>query len=119
MNDLIFNKSLTNIDEGAFYECYGLTDISLPSNLLNIGEKAFYNCRNLSNVSIKLSVEFIGAYAFALCENLKTVSVSNKNWKLANSSGEAYFDEGDLNNSSTVAIYFRSTYTSYQWTKNV
>ncbi len=119
ITDLIFNKSLTNIGEGAFYECYGLTDISLPSNLLNIGEKAFYNCRNLANVSIKLSVEFIGAYAFALCEDLKTVSVSNKNWKLVNSSGEAYFDEGDLNNSSTVAIYFRSTYTSYQWTKNV
>ena len=51
--------SVTTIGENAFYHCYDLTSVSMPS-VTTIGDEAFSNCYDLTSVSMP-SVTTIGA----------------------------------------------------------
>ena len=44
--------SVTAIGEYAFYDCSGLTSVTIPNSVTIIGEEAFYNCEELSSVYI-------------------------------------------------------------------
>lgn len=44
--------SVTKIGMYAFYECIGITELSVPDSVLEIGYSAFYNCRKLTAVHI-------------------------------------------------------------------
>ena len=35
---------VTSIGEYAFYNCFGLTSVTIPNSVTSIGESAFYNC---------------------------------------------------------------------------
>jgi len=65
------------IGELAFYECHGLTSLTIPDNVSGIGDKAFTACHNLTNVTISNSIEEIGEYAFSFCTRLTSVSLPN------------------------------------------
>lgn len=54
------NSKLTNIGEGAFSELYYLKEIILPESVLCIGDKAFYYCFRLEYVHIPSSTQTIG-----------------------------------------------------------
>jgi hypothetical protein len=69
-------SSVTNIANGAFYYCKGLTDLVIPSSVTNISEFAFENCTGLTNVTIPSSVKNIDTKAFSGCKNLDLV-ISN------------------------------------------
>lgn len=43
-NELQYFTGLTSIDEEAFYDCEGLTSITIPESVKSIGRDAFYNC---------------------------------------------------------------------------
>ncbi len=58
----------------AFYKCYELTEISLPSTLKSIEEKAFFRC-NLQSITLPDGLEFIGKDAFAFCSAAPSVTV--------------------------------------------
>ena len=62
--------SVTSIGENAFYNCNGLTSVSIPNSVTSIGEEAFYNCNGLTSVSIPNSVTSIGEEAFSRCSGL-------------------------------------------------
>ena len=36
--------SVTSIGERAFYECSGLTSVTIPNSVTSIGDYAFFNC---------------------------------------------------------------------------
>ncbi len=36
--------SVTSIGNSAFYECYGLTSVTIPNSVTSIGSSAFYRC---------------------------------------------------------------------------
>ena len=44
--------AVTSIVERAFYNCRGLTSVTIPSSLTNIGNNAFYGCSSLTAVHI-------------------------------------------------------------------
>ena len=59
--------SVTSIGVSAFYDCSGLTSITIPEGVTTIGNYAFYDCSGLTTVTIPDSVTSIGENAFRNC----------------------------------------------------
>ena len=69
--------SVTSIGISAFYECYGLTSVTIPNSVTSIGSSAFYECSGLTSVTIPNSVTSIGDDAFYGCSGLTSVTIPN------------------------------------------
>ncbi len=67
--------SVTSIGEAAFFDCSGLTSITIPNGVTSIGERAFYYCSSLTSITIPNSVTFIGNVAFCNCSNLTAITI--------------------------------------------
>lgn len=65
---------VTSIGYGAFYDCGGLTGITIPDSVTIIDESAFNNCMNLTFITIPDSVTKIEDHAFENCYKLWYVS---------------------------------------------
>ncbi|MBQ0049627.1 MAG: leucine-rich repeat domain-containing protein, partial [Bacteroidales bacterium] len=63
--------NVTSIGKAAFFNCSGLTSVTIPNSVTSIGESAFVGCRGLTSVTIPNSVTSIGEYAFSSCSNVK------------------------------------------------
>ena len=74
---LIFNKQITSIGDGAFYNYTSLKSVTIPDGVISIGRRAFWNCNSLDDVTIPDSVASIGDSAFRDCNNLKSVTIGN------------------------------------------
>ena len=70
-------KSVTNIGADAFYNCSGLTSVTISDSVTSIGNHAFCVCRGLTSVTIPDSVTSIGFQAFYSCSGLTSVSIGN------------------------------------------
>ncbi len=88
---------VTEIDDYAFYDKYGiesvtipntvtsiganafvyseLKSVSIPSSVSHIGESAFYGCRSLTSVMLPKSLTEISDYLFQQCTNLESVLI--------------------------------------------
>jgi len=75
----INNLPVTNIEGGAFANCYNLTSVTIPNTVASIGEGAFENCINLTSVTIPDSVTNIGDEAFEDCTSLTSITVDANN----------------------------------------
>ena len=62
-----------NILYGAFYNCNGLTSVTIGSGVTSIGDRAFYDCTWLTSVTIGGGVTSIGDYAFSGCTWLTNI----------------------------------------------
>ena len=67
------SSSVTTIGDGAFFSCWNLTSVSMPS-VTTIGDEAFFSCWNLTSVSMP-SVTTIGYGAFRYCSALISVNL--------------------------------------------
>ena len=86
-NDAFFNcrgltsvtigNSVTSIGSNAFSGCSGLTSITIPDNVTSIGGSAFLGCSGLTSITIPDSVTSIGDYAFENCSRLTSVTIGN------------------------------------------
>lgn len=52
------------ICDSAFFGCYSLSDIVIPSSVTSIGHSAFFFCESLTSIAIPSSVTSIGDCAF-------------------------------------------------------
>ena len=51
--------AVTSIGKYAFYDCDGLTSITIPNSVTSIGDCAFSYCRGLTSITIPNSVTII------------------------------------------------------------
>lgn len=77
LTSIIIPKSVTEIEDGAFYRCSNLTSVTIPTSVTRIGVCAFWGCSELTSVSIPDSVLEIGDRAFAGCTGLTSVIIPN------------------------------------------
>ena len=59
--------AVTSIGRDAFYNCSGLTSVTIPNSVTSIGYSAFEDCTGLTSVTIPNSVSKIKNYAFYGC----------------------------------------------------
>ena len=69
--------SVTSIGDYAFWDCSGLTSVTIPNSVTSMGGFAFYYCTGLTSVTIPNSVTSIGDYAFYYCTGLTSITIGN------------------------------------------
>ena len=67
----------TDIVGSAFYNCTGLTSVTIPNSVKYIGKAAFSGCSSLYYVSIPNSVTSVSGQAFSGCSSLNSVYIGN------------------------------------------
>ena len=66
---------VTRIADSAFYSCFSLTKVTIPSSVTTIERYAFQSCTNLTSVIIPPGVTSIGDGAFEWCYSLTDVTI--------------------------------------------
>ena len=75
---------VTEIAEGAFYDCTNLNSVQFPNTLTKIGVGAFEDCTNLNSVEFPNGLAKIGGWAFRDCSNLTSIHFPNGLTKIGN-----------------------------------
>lgn len=65
----------SSIPSYAFYNCSGLTSITIPNDVISIGECAFWGCSGLTSITIPSSVTSIGSSAFQHCRSMTKIYI--------------------------------------------
>ena len=73
----IIESGVTSIGSHAFYNCSGLTSVTIPNSVKSIGEYAFQGCSGLTSVVIGSGVTSIGSNAFPNSNLKKTIWLTN------------------------------------------
>ena len=75
LSEILIPSSVTSIGDCAFSSCCCLSEILIPSSVTSIGDCAFSSCCCLSEIVIPSSVTSIGKGAFSGCSSLKYISI--------------------------------------------
>ena len=100
LTSLTIGNSVTSIGYQAFYECSGLTSLTIGNSVTRIGDSAFYYCTRLTSVTIPASVTSIGDNAFVYCISLTEITVDSNNITYISVDGVLF------NKSKTILIQF-------------
>ena len=73
---VVIENGITSISNYAFYQCYYLTEVTLPDSLKTIGDYSFYYTA-LKSLTIPDGVTSIGDSAFNYCKSLTSLTISN------------------------------------------
>lgn len=85
INTLALYNGLTEIGEGAFYQCRKLQKITLPPSVKFIEAGAFRHCADLEEIEIPDGIENLGEIAFLDCKKLKKFIVPKTITRLSRS----------------------------------
>ena len=72
---VVIPEGVTDIGEGAFFECEFLLSVTIPKSVAIIDNCAFQNCTSLDSVVIQNGVKIIGPRAFEGCKSLTSVVI--------------------------------------------
>ena len=70
-----FATDVESIGDYAFYNCSGLTSVTIPNSVTSIGVWAFSGCNGLTSIDIPISVTSIRSGAFNNCWRLTSVTI--------------------------------------------
>ena len=70
---VVMQQGVTSIGDRAFWDCSGLTSVTIPDGVTSIGGDAFSGCAALTSVTIPGSVTNVGQYAFYNCSSLTDI----------------------------------------------
>ncbi|MBQ7500572.1 MAG: S-layer homology domain-containing protein, partial [Clostridia bacterium] len=85
IREVTIPDTVEEIGEKAFFRCYELTQIKLPTSLKTIGHNAFsYSGLKVVDLGRPNGLESIGSYAFAYCDQLKEAFMPRKNVECGN-----------------------------------
>ena len=70
---VVMQQGVTSIGDHAFWDCSGLTSVTIPDGVTSIGGDAFSGCSALTSVTIPGSVTNVGQYAFSGCSSLTDI----------------------------------------------
>ena len=59
--------SVTSLGGSCFYDCSGLTSITIPSSVTSLGDYCFYDCSGLTSITLPSSVTSLGDHCFDDC----------------------------------------------------
>ena len=105
--------SVTSIGDHAFYNCDGLTSVTIPNSVTSIGTSAFSGCWGLTEITIPNSVTSIADRAFYGCTGLTEITIPNSVTEIGN---EAFYNTPFYNNQPDGVIYLGSVLYNYKGT---
>ena len=70
---VVMQQGVTSIGDLAFWDCSGLTSVTIPDGVTSIGGDAFRGCAALTSVTIPGSVTNVGQSAFWACSSLTDI----------------------------------------------
>ena len=115
-NEITHNNvthSVTSIGDNAFYDCSGLTSITIPNSVTSIENYAFAGCYGLTSITIPNSVTSIGDGAFAACYGLTSVTIPNC---VTNIGNDAFYGTAWYNNQPDGVVYAGNVLYKYKGT---
>jgi len=77
LTNVTITDGVTSIGDYAFGLCYSLTNVTIGNNVTTIGNNVFSQCSSLSNVKLGNSVTSLGVSAFNFCSVLTNVTIGN------------------------------------------
>ena len=83
--ETINDRIVTSIGDYAFYDCTGLTSITIPDSVTSIGNSAFGWCRYLRSITIGNGVTSIGNSTFGNCGRLTSITIPDSVTSIGNS----------------------------------
>ncbi len=122
-NSYVIPEGVETIRSKAFYKCYEMTEITLPSTLIAIEEKVFFRCslkaielpdglehigkdafsfNPLETITIPSSVKQIDDYAFFQCASLKEVNMKGRESDMI--LGKKWYPTIDTMQNSDIAV---------------
>lgn len=84
--DFIENVSIISgavMNDYAFYHCYNLKMVALPSDMTSIGTEAFAECESLETINIPTKVKTIGSNAFYGATGIKNITMPDSVTEIA------------------------------------
>lgn len=112
---VVYNEKtykVTSISSSAFWNCDGLTSITIPNSVTTIGSSAFEDCDGLISINIPNSVSTIDNATFKDCYKLTSVNIPNSVTKIGYSAFES------CNNLTSVTIPNGVTTIGYRAFRN-
>lgn len=85
---------VTGLGESAFYNCTGVTDVTIPNGVTHIGPRAFASCASLENVTIGSGVTQIDFEVFPSCRHLRNIAVDPANTAYMSQNGMLLTKDG-------------------------
>ena len=112
-------NSVTEIGDGAFKGCSGLTSVTIPNSVTSIGHAAFSGCSGLTSVTIPNSVTSIGGSAFYGCSGLTSITIPSSVTSMGNSAFEGCSGLKTVNWNAKRIADFTSNTGAFKWQESI
>lgn len=107
-------SDVTSIGSSAFGSCYALASVTIPSGMASIDTNVFSNCYSLASISIPSSITSIGTGAFYTCYSLASISIPHGVTSIGISAFNCCYSLASVNIPSGVTSIGNNTFYNCQ-----